>query len=287
MNAMENILENLKAESMQNSCEGETYEKDGILYCANCDTPRQTTITNPFTGKETVVGCVCKCQHEANEKEREEIISREKQRQITKLQRNSLLGDRYKDVTFQNTETGVNNSFDVAFARCQKYCDISKAALENGYGIYIYGDKGTGKTRLTACMANELIGQFRPIMFTNFFEISEMIRQTFSKQGESESRVINQIATIDFLFLDDLGTEKVSQNGEDNWLQGKIFEILNKRYNNRRPTIFTSNYTLQELMTERGLMDKTVDRILEMSTVILKIEGQSYRMKTRRNDVPF
>lgn len=278
------IISNLET-STQNS--DDTYLKDGLLYCSKCHTPRQTIITNPITKKESVVGCICECMSEALRQEKEEVVLRDRQRQIERLQRNSLLGDRYKGVTFENTETGVNDSFDVAFARCRKYCSVAREAYENGYGIYIYGDKGTGKTRLTACMVNELIKQFRPTMFTNFFEISEMLRSTFSKPNESESNIINKIATVDFLFIDDLGTEKVSQNGEDNWLQGKIFEILNKRYNNRRPTIFTSNYSLQQLINDRGLMDKTVDRILEMSSVILKIEGQSYRMKSRRKDIPF
>jgi DNA replication protein DnaC len=35
------------------------------------------------------------------------------------------------------------------------------------------------------------------------------------------------------------------------------------------------------------MMPKTVDRIMEMSTAIIKISGESYRAKNRRKDVPF
>ena len=52
-----------------------------------------------------------------------------------------------------------------------------------------------------------------------------------------------------------------------------------------KPTIFTSNYSLQELVQDRGLLDKTVDRILEMSTAILKVEGRSNRAKREENNL--
>ena len=271
---------------MQNFVD-EYYIKEGLKYCSVCNEPLETYFQNPFTGENKKVNCICKCTSDKLKEEEEERRRQERQREIEKLQRNSLLGDRYRNATFNETETGVNKTFDEAYKRCRNYCDVSGNVLKNGYGIYIYGDKGTGKSHLTACMVNDLIKQGRPTMFTNFFEISQIIRETYSSSRETENSMINKLANIDFLFIDDLGTEKVSNNGEDNWLQGKIFEILNKRYNNKKPTIFTSNYSLQELISDRGLMDKTVDRILEMSSLILKVEGKSYRMRSRSQMLPF
>ena len=74
--------------------------------------------------------------------------------------------------------------------------------MEDGLGIYIYGDKGTGKTHLTACMANVLIKQRRQVLFTNFAEISKLIRGTFGRISESESDFIKRLAGIDFLFIE-------------------------------------------------------------------------------------
>ena len=90
------------------------------------------------------------------------------------------------------------------------------------------------------------------------------------------------------MFIDDLGTERVQTKDGDLWLQEKVFDVLNKRYNNRKPTIFTSNYSIQELLSERGLAIRTVDRIVEMSSAVLKVEGNSYRMKARAAvELPF
>ena len=288
---MQKTIENLinqMDQNMHNSVNEENvYIKDGLKHCKVCNEPLQTIINHPFTKEERIVNCICQCEVDKMKKEEERRKNIERQREVEKLQKNSLLGERYKDVRFSNTTTGENQMFDAAFIRCRNYCEVSSKVLEEGYGIYIFGDSGTGKTHLTACMVNELVKQYRPTLFTNFFEISQIIRGTFKSSKDTEIDMIEKISTIDFLFIDYLGTEKVTKNGEDNWLQEKIFEILNKRYNNKKPTIFTSNYSLEQLNNERGLMEKTVDRILEMSSLILKIEGVSHRIKNRKTDIPF
>ena len=283
------MLKNLLDQNMQTYANTELsedeYIKDGLIHCKNCNTPRQCRIS-PF-GTEVIVRCICNCQAEKRDEEERIQQEIERQNKISRLKENSLLGARYKENTFEKTSSGHNDSFDNALARCKRYCDIANEALKNGYGIYIWGDKGTGKTHLTSCMAHELINKYKQVLFTNFFEISKSIRNTFNGKG-NETDLINRIADVDFLFLDDLGTERVvATNGEDLWLQEKIFDVINKRYNNMKPTIFTSNYSLQELITDRGLMDKTVDRIAEMSTAILHIEGKSFRIANRSKETLF
>lgn len=283
-----NLIKNLAQSTVNSHNENDIYYDDeGLKKCKICDRYLETIITHPFTGKQTKVNCVCDCTIAREKEEEEKRRSYETQQRILKLQKSSLLGTRYKDVTFENTILGENETFDNAYKRCKNYCEVSSKVLEKGYGIYIYGDSGVGKSHLTACMANELFKQCRSVLFTNFFEIAEIIKGTFNKNTENEKDMIDRIATVDFLFIDDLGTEKVTKNGEDNWLQEKIFEVINKRYNNMKPTVFTSNYSLEQLITERGLMEKTVDRILEMSSAILRIEGESHRITSRGGDIPF
>lgn len=258
------------------------YVMNDVIMCQKCDTPRM------FVHGNFKVRCLCQCQAEAQKRAEAEEKERERQREIEKYQKASLIGERYRNVRFEDTETGHNATFDAAYIRCQKYCDVADKVLSDGLGIYLYGDKGTGKTHLTACMANALIRKRKQVLFTNFAEISKLLRSTFGKRNESEAEYIERLATIDFLFIDDLGTERVQTKDGDLWLQEKIFDVLNKRYNNRKPTIFTSNYSIAELISERGLMDKTVDRIAEMSSAVLKVEGKSFRMKARAAaELPF
>ena len=96
------------------------------------------------------------------------------------------------------------------------------------------------------------------------------------------------MADIDFLIIDDFGTEvlyKLDRNGNreaDTWMQEKVYDVLNLRYNNQKATIFTSNYSINQLIKERGLSEKTADRISAMSSAIMKIEGASYRKRREK-----
>ena len=253
--------------------EQEEYIKDGDIYCKACNTPRTCF---GFTRK---VRCLCECQTRKLAEQKEIEQRAERLRQLEKLKVASLLGERYKNVTFGKTDVSDADFAKVA-DRARKYCAAAGKVLEQGVGIYLYGSKGTGKTHLTACIANELMSNYYSVLYTNFSEISKSIRATYGNRGESEQAFIDKLATIDFLFIDDFGTESVARDGDDLWLQEKIFEVVNKRYNANKPIIFTSNYSLAEMIKNRGLADKTVDRISEMCEII-KLEGKSYRLKAK------
>ena len=223
------------------------------------------------------VMCKCKLKQIEEEKLNQERI--EKMQRVEKLKKFSLLGERYKNTTFESSQTGYNSSFDKAFKRCRKYCEIHEITIKNGYGIYLFGDKGTGKTHLTACMANDLMSKCVPVLFTNLFEISKAVKSTFGRETvQTEQALIDKFSNIDVLFFDDLGTEIFTKNSNDTWLQGLLFDLINKRYNCKKATIFSSNYSLNDLINKRGIAEKTVDRISEMTSgAVMKIEGTSLR----------
>ena len=254
---------------------------NGIIFCKKCNTPRVCR------GFNRMVRCVCRCKAEERDKALEIERQKEKQRKIEKIKRMSLLGEKYKDVSFDNTGTEHNESFAIVYGRCKKYCEVAQKVLKEGIGIYLFGTKGAGKSRLTACMANKLMDNYYTVLFTNFSEISKYIRNSFNSKIESEYDFIERLTNIDFLFIDDFGTELVTKNDQDLWLQEKVFEIINKRYNNNKPIIFTSNYSLRQLLEERGIAEKTIDRIAEICEV-MKVEGASYRAKAKADrEVPF
>lgn len=213
----------------------------------------------------------CDCQKQAWEEEQHKIKMIRKQQRIDNLLKISMKAPLYDNVRFENTETGKYESFDKAFGRCKKYCEIADKVLEANQGIYIYGEKGCGKTHITYCMMWELINKLYSCVMTS---ISEIKRLEFSNSQD----VIDDMINCDFLFIDDLGVEVVTKNDQDNWTQEEIYKILNARYNSKKPIIFSSNYSISQLGTERGFKQMTLDRINQMSTAIIKIEGvPSYR----------
>ena len=256
----------------------EEYVKDNEIYCKKCNTPRTIFA---FTQK---VRTRCKCQKEAWELKEKQQMELERKAKIEKLKEASLLGKKYKSVSFDNTDTS-NQDFAKIFGRCKRYCEVVDQVLDRGLGIYMFGNAGTGKTRLTACMANELMDKGYMVIFTNFSEISKQIRSSYDNRGISEAGIMDKLLNADFLFIDDLGTEMLVKDNQDKWIQQKIYEVINGRYNNNKPIIITSNHSLSELMSNRGLSPKTLDRIVEMCEP-MKLDGVSYRLKARKSQAP-
>ena len=262
---MDNPIAQVIRNAEMNMHSSDDYVKDGLIYCGKCNTPKQTYIEQFKRAMPTP----CKCRKEQINREEEMREKMQKRMRIKKLRDASLLGERYKDATFENTEVSHSEEFKTIYDRCKRYCEVAEDVLVNGIGIYMFGTNGTGKSRLTACMGNELMSNDFTVLYTNFSEIARKMLQ-----GDE---FINQLSSIDFLFVDDFGTEKVAKGSEDMWMQEKVFEVINKRYIDRKPIIFTANYSLKELIADRGMAKRSVDRIMEMCEV-MRLDGQSYRL---------
>jgi len=263
--------------------EDEYINADGMICCKVCQKPRYA-IYNMY-GKDFTFREDCDCQLKENaQKELDEKIEREKQRlldrqlRIQRLKSISLLDKKFKGVSFEKTEN-TSESFKTALTTCKNYCNSFECDIDNGYGLYIFGGCGVGKSHLTACMANELMEKHLcTVVYTNFGEIDKRVKANFCDYGDSE--FIQLLTNVDFLFIDDLGTERiVNGNGQDLMLQQTIYDIINGRYLKCKPLVITSNFSLKDLIKKTGILDKTVDRIYEMATKIIEVQGNSYRQR--------
>lgn len=209
----------------------------------------------------------------------EELIRELYLEKIENIKSASLMNKRYLECDFKTTTTGLNDSFDKAYLRCSRYASNFKEVLAKGLGIYIYGSPGAGKTHLSACIANELIKKQYSVILSSIGNLIQRIKATFDKSDTTEEDIFQGIRAVDLLIIDDIGSENMSD-----YVQEKLFEIVNARYIVKKPTIFTSNLTFDELL--KKISNRTVDRIIELSTVILKINCDSYRLKVI-DDIPF
>lgn len=145
-----------------------------------------------------------------------------------------------------------------------------------GLGLYIYSkEKGSGKTRMIASIANELIEKY-PVKFATSSQIMNEIRATYGdNRTETENELLNRLMTVDILFIDDFGVEKVT-----GWVNDKFYSIINERYVSKRITFFTSNNSIEDLEYD----ERIKSRVQEM-TYQIPFPEESVRktIATKRN----
>ncbi len=107
-----------------------------------------------------------------------------------------------------------------------------------GKGFCLCGPPSVGKTMLACAATNVLLERNVPTVFVVTPDLMAELRvaQFAGSGGEMEDK-LHRIAGAPVCVFDDLGREKVSE-----WVQTQYYRIIDKRWRDRLPTIFTSNH---------------------------------------------
>jgi DNA replication protein DnaC len=142
---------------------------------------------------------------------------------------------RYQHCTLANF-TAYNESLEKAVARARR---VAEAFPVVSQGLLLEGQPGVGKTHLAVAVLKQVIQSSGAHgVFYDTRELLRVIRSTYDPSiRTTELDVLRPVMGADLLVLDDLGAEKTSE-----WVDETMNLIVNTRYNERRLTIFTSNY---------------------------------------------
>jgi len=189
---------------------------------------------------------------------------------------------RYQHCQLTNFEQTVD-SLREAHRRARAFVDAFPAVDK---GLLLRGRHGVGKTHLAVAMLREIIAtRGGRGYFYETRELLKLVRDTFATAGESELDVLRPVLEADILVLDDLGAEKTSE-----WVQETLGLVVNTRYSERRPTIFTTNLDDSADTTNPNSMyvqlgARTRSRLFEMC-VWVDMEGPDVREVGSPNPTP-
>jgi len=142
---------------------------------------------------------------------------------------------RYQHCTISSF-TAYNESLEKA-AQAARHVAESFPVVSKG--LLLEGQPGVGKTHLAVAVLKHVIESTGARgLFYDTRDLLRLIRSTYDPSTRTtELQVLRPVMTADLLVLDDLGAEKTSE-----WVEETMNLIVNSRYNERRLTIFTSNY---------------------------------------------
>lgn len=142
---------------------------------------------------------------------------------------------------------------------------------EKGMGLYIHsGTKGSGKTMLACCVLNEISSRYYgSVKFVNALDFLEMTKKGFNYDNPE----VEALYICKTLVIDDIGAQL-----DKDWINTVFYRLVNDRYNNHKPTIYTSNLSIDQLKMD----DRIIDRIDSASFEIHLPEKSIRREKRQR-----
>ncbi|SUB33548.1 chromosomal replication initiator protein DnaA [[Pasteurella] mairii] len=204
------------------------------------------------------------------ELELEKFDEEQRQKRIQLLKDQSNIPLRFAQARFENYQENAKNKF--AKTVCQRYAEKWEERFAQGGGLVFCGKPGTGKNHLACAIANSVIENHQSdVLLTTAMRVIRKVKSTWDKNAEmTEDEVIQVYCQKDLLIIDEIGV----QFGSD---AEKIilFEIINNRYEDMKPTILISNLSQEELSQYVG--ERIIDRMKEGQGAVVNFNWESFR----------
>ena len=194
-----------------------------------------------------------------------------------KLIEATMIPRRYSECSLESYKPAKGNgsqllAFNYAFQLVREYPEVDR-------GLLFMGACGVGKTHLSVAILRGLIQKGVPCLFYEFGSLLKEIQNSYNPVSQtSELKVLAPVFEAEVLVLDELGASKPTD-----WVRDTMMQVINTRYNDKKLTIFTTNY----LDGRRSEKDETLEdrigvrlrsRLFEMCKTV-QIEGDDYRKK--------
>jgi DNA replication protein DnaC len=172
--------------------------------------------------------------------------------------------------SYQKKNLSQGRAFQLSFDLANQYPKVER-------GLLFMGSVGVGKTHLATSILRLLIEKGATCLFYEFGSLLKEIQSSYSPISQtSEFRVLEPIFDAEVLVLDELGASKPTD-----WVRDTMMHIINTRYNDKKLTLFTTNYLdARRRDTEETLEDRIGarlrSRLYEMCQT-LHIEGEDFR----------
>lgn len=178
----------------------------------------------------------------------------------------------YYSTTVADPKTKLTSRQNIEriYDTCQSFVKNFDKEFNN---LLFYGNSGLGKTFLSHCIARELLGSAHTVLYLTAYELFDILGKAMHNEDETLSASAEHILDCDLLIIDDLGTELATA-----FTMSRLNLCINERFLNRRSTIISTNFGVQELADRYG--ERNFSRIFSSYTP-LRFFGEDIRLKKK------
>ena len=247
------------------------YGDDGLLHCGICHEAKEKRYPEDA---RLLLGSDkhprhCACMRSRNEKEEHEFQKRQHRQTVERLRRSCFTDRLPYDMTFEAASTIPSGQLDI----CRKYTDNWDKDTGKNKGLLLWGDVGKGKSYMAVCIANALLEKEVSVRMLNFGKI-------LNASFDEKACILEDIPKYDLLILDDFGMERNTEYGLE-----IVFQVIDSRYQCRKPMIITTNLSLETLKSPTDLdHERIYSRILEVCVPVL-CDGENLREQARKKNI--
>jgi DNA replication protein DnaC len=181
----------------------------------------------------------------------------------------------YDSCTLQSYRPAQGNAsqllaFSSAFHLVREYPAVDR-------GLLLMGPCGVGKTHVSVAILRGLIEKGVQCLFYEFGSLLKEIQDSYNTSSQSSKlKVLAPVYEVEVLVLDELGAVKPTD-----WVRDTMMQVIGRRYNERRLTIFTTNYTDERACAADETLEDRIgvrlrSRLREMCQTV-RIGGEDYR----------
>ena len=164
-------------------------------------------------------------------------------------------------------------ALDAAMAYANEWAQVRAV----GRGAIFLGNVGTGKTHLAVSIGKQVMRKHgASVLFVSVQRAIRSIKDTWARGSSvTEAQAVALLTFPDLLILDEVGVQHGSE-----YERQVLFDVLNERYETRKPTLFLSNKTLDEFKAVMG--ERVMDRLREDGAPVVPFCWPSARGRALR-----
>jgi len=183
---------------------------------------------------------------------------------------------RYDKCSFANFNCEPGTSQERALLQAHK---LAREYPAVDRGLVFMGPAGVGKTHLAVSIIRDLTETGFASVFCEFGSLLKQIQDSYNPVSKSsELKVLAPVFQADVLVLDELGATVPTD-----WVRDTMYQIINRRYNDNKLTIFTTNYLDERRSDKEQVLEDRIgtrlrSRLYEMCKTVV-MDGDDYRKR--------